>query len=105
MKRVIWIVLDSVGAGYLPDAAAFGDRGANTLGHIAEKMELRIPHLLSMGLGRLPGLHLPAAEGNGAYGRAMERSAGKDTTTGHWEMAGVTVKQPFPLYPDGFPRT
>ena len=104
MKRVIWIVLDSVGAGYLPDAAAFGDRGANTLGHIAEKMELRIPHLLSMGLGRLPGLHLPAAEGNGAYGRAMERSAGKDTTTGHWEMAGVTVKQPFPLYPDGFPK-
>lgn len=104
MKRVIWIVLDSVGAGYLPDAAAFGDEGANTIGHIAEKMELKIPHMLSMGLGSLPGLHLPETAGNGAYGRAMEKSAGKDTTTGHWEMAGVTVKQPFPLYPDGFPK-
>ena len=104
MKRVIWIVLDSVGAGYLPDAAAFGDEGANTIGHIAERMNLKIPHMLSMGLGNLPGLHLPKQEGDGAYGRAMEKSAGKDTTTGHWEMAGVTVKQPFPLYPDGFPK-
>ena len=104
MKRVIWIVLDSVGAGALPDAAAFGDEGANTIGHIAERMDLKIPHMLSMGLGRLPGLHLPVVAGDGAYGRALERSAGKDTTTGHWEMAGVTVKQPFPLYPDGFPK-
>ena len=104
MKRVIWIVLDSVGAGYLPDAAAFGDEGANTLGHIAEKMNLNIPHMLSMGLGQLPGLNLPPVYGNGAYGRALEKSAGKDTTTGHWEMAGVTVEQPFPLYPDGFPQ-
>lgn len=103
MKRVIWIVLDSVGAGYLPDAAQFGDEGANTLGHIAERMALKIPNMLSMGLGRVPGLHLPRKEGAGAYGRAMEKSAGKDTTTGHWEMAGVTVEQPFPLYPDGFP--
>ena len=104
MKRVIWIVLDSVGAGYLPDAEKFGDVGANTLGHIAERMNLKIPHMLSMGLGNLPGLHLPKAEGNGAYGRALEKSAGKDTTTGHWEMAGVTVERPFPLYPDGFPK-
>ena len=104
MKRVIWIVLDSVGAGYLPDAADFGDEGANTLGHIAEKMDLKIPHMLSMGLGQLPGLNLPPVYGNGAYGRALEKSAGKDTTTGHWEMAGVTVEQPFPLYPDGFPQ-
>ena len=104
MKRVIWIVLDSVGAGYLPDAADFGDEGANTLGHIAEKMNLNIPHMLSMGLGQLPGLNLPPVYGNGAYGRALEKSAGKDTTTGHWEMAGVTVEQPFPLYPDGFPK-
>ena len=105
MKRVIWIVLDSVGAGYLPDAADFGDEGANTLGHIAERMNLNIPHMLSMGLGQLPGLNLPPVYGNGAYGRALEKSAGKDTTTGHWEMAGVTVEQPFPMYPDGFPRT
>ncbi len=104
MKRVIWIVLDSVGAGYLPDAAAFGDEGANTIGHIAEKMNLKIPHMLAMGLGQLPGLNLPPVYGSGAYGRAMEKSAGKDTTTGHWEMAGVTVEQPFPLYPDGFPK-
>ena len=104
MKRVIWIVLDSVGAGYLPDAAAFGDEGANTIGHIAEKMDLKIPHMLAMGLGQLPGLNLPPVYGSGAYGRAMEKSAGKDTTTGHWEMAGVTVKNPFPLYPDGFPK-
>ena len=59
MKRVIWIVLDSVGAGYLPDAADFGDEGANTLSHIAEKMDLNIPHMLAMGLGQLPGLNLP----------------------------------------------
>ncbi len=104
MKRVIWIVLDSVGAGYLPDAANFGDEGANTIGHIAQRMDLNIPNMLSMGLGQLPGLNLPPVYGNGAYGRAMERSAGKDTTTGHWEMAGVTVEQPFPLYPDGFPK-
>ena len=104
MKRVIWIVLDSVGAGYLPDAADFGDEGANTIGHIAEKMDLKIPNMLAMGLGQLPGLNLPQAYGAGAYGRALEKSAGKDTTTGHWEMAGVTVKQPFPLYPDGFPQ-
>ena len=104
MKRVIWIVLDSVGAGNLPDAADFGDEGANTLGHIAERMDLKIPHMLSMGLGQLPGLNLPPMYGSGAYGRALEKSAGKDTTTGHWEMAGVTVEQPFPLYPDGFPK-
>ncbi|MBR5705014.1 MAG: phosphopentomutase, partial [Deltaproteobacteria bacterium] len=104
MKRAILIVLDSVGAGYLPDAQAFGDEGANTLGHIAERMELNIPNMLAMGLGHLPGISLPPVKGAGAYGRALEKSAGKDTTTGHWEMAGVTVKQPFPLYPDGFPK-
>ncbi len=105
MKRVIWIVLDSVGAGCLPDAALYGDEGANTIGHIAQKMELKIPHMLEMGLGSLPGLHLPECQaGSGAYGRAIEISKGKDTTTGHWEMAGVRLDQPFPLYPDGFPR-
>lgn len=105
MKRVIWIVLDSVGAGYLPDAALYGDEGANTLGHIAQQMKLNIPHLLAMGLGRLPGLHLPECpSGGGAYGRAIEVSKGKDTTTGHWEMAGVKLERPFPLYPEGFPR-
>ncbi len=104
MKRAILIVLDSAGAGYLPDAAQFGDEGANTIGHIAERMDLKIPNMLALGLGELPNLHLTPAQGAGAYGRAMEKSAGKDTTTGHWEMAGVTVKDPFPLYPDGFPQ-
>jgi len=104
MKRAILIVLDSVGAGALPDAAQFGDEGANTIGHIAEKMDLKIPNMRALGLGELPGLNLTPCEGAGAYGRALEKSAGKDTTTGHWEMAGVTVTQPFPLYPDGFPR-
>ena len=105
MKRVIWIVLDSVGAGYLPDAAAYGDEGANTIGHIAERRSLKLPHMAAMGLYNLPGLHLPpVTEGAGAYGRAMEVSKGKDTTTGHWEMAGLKLDQPFPLYPDGFPK-
>lgn len=103
MKRVILIVLDSVGVGSLPDAADFSDKGANTIGHIAEKMNLNIPNMLSMGLGNLPNVNLAHVYGAGAYGRALEKSAGKDTTTGHWEMAGVTVEQPFPLYPDGFP--
>ena len=70
MKRVIWIVLDSVGAGYLPDAAAFGDEGANTIGHIAERMNLKIPHMLSMGLGNLPGLQFVRT---GTLGKGADR--------------------------------
>ena len=105
MKKAVLIVLDSVGAGALPDAAAYGDVGANTIGHIAEAMPLKLPNMLRMGLGHLPGLHLPAAaEGCGAFGRAMEASRGKDTTTGHWEMSGVTLEKPFPTYPNGFPE-
>ena len=105
MKRVIWIVLDSVGAGYLPDAAQYGDEGANTIGHIAQHMDLKVPNMLKMGLGFLPGLNLPeCGEGAGAYGRAIEVSKGKDTTTGHWEMAGLKLDRPFPLYPNGFPQ-
>lgn len=104
MKRVILIVLDSVGAGALPDAALFGDTGANTLGHIAEHMPLNIPHMRALGLGHLPGLNIPADEkAVGVYGRAAEKSMGKDTTTGHWEMAGITLPHPFPTYPNGFP--
>lgn len=104
MKRVILIVLDSVGVGALPDAPDFGDAGANTVGHIAEKMPLHLPHMRALGLGRLPGLSIPADENAaGAYGRAAEKSMGKDTTTGHWEMAGVCLPRPFPTYPNGFP--
>ncbi|MBE5787904.1 MAG: phosphopentomutase [Clostridiales bacterium] len=105
MKRVILIVLDSVGAGALPDAALFGDAGANTLGHIAERMPLNIPHMRALGLGHLPGLSIPADENaKGVYGRAAEKSMGKDTTTGHWEMAGIILPHPFPTYPNGFPQ-
>ncbi len=105
MRRVFLIVLDSVGAGALPDAADFGDAGANTLLSVSKSGELSIPNLLSFGLGNIDGLgflghvELPLA----AYGKAAERSRGKDTTVGHWEMAGVISERPFPTYPDGFP--
>lgn len=105
MKRVILIVLDSVGAGELPDAALYGDAGANTLGHIQKIHPMALPSLRLMGLGRIPGIGIPDIPGAvGAYGRAAERSKGKDTTTGHWEIAGLTLDKPFPLYPDGFPE-
>ena len=103
-RRVLWIVLDSVGAGALPDAAAYGDAGANTLGHIQEKVGLSIPNMRTLGLGNLPGIGIPGiGHPSGAFGRACERSKGKDTTTGHWEMAGVTLNEAFPTYPEGFP--
>lgn len=105
MKRVILIVLDSVGVGALPDAAAYQDVGANTVGHIVQNMQPQLPNLKKLGFGHIPGTYLskdPAAIG--AYGRAAEKSSGKDTTTGHWEIAGITLEQPFPTYPNGFPE-
>ena len=103
-KRVLWIVLDSVGAGALDDAGLYGDTGSNTLGHINERIGLKMPMMRTLGLGNLPGIGIPGLpHPSGAFGRAIERSKGKDTTTGHWEMAGVTLDKPFPLYPDGFP--
>ena len=92
MKRVIMIVLDSVGAGALPDADKYGDVGANTLGHIWEQAHPDLPYMEKMGLGRIEGLGYPVPEKMaGAFGRAIEVSAGKDTTTGHWEMTGLTL--------------
>lgn len=103
-KRAIVIVLDSLGIGALPDAAAFGDEGSNTLGHILERMpELRIPNLRALGLGRLMGAQDAVREDAG-YGKMRERSRGKDTTTGHWEMSGVILDRPFPTFPHGFPE-
>ena len=103
-KRAIVIVLDSLGIGALPDAAAFGDEGSNTLGHILERMpDLRIPNLRALGLGRLMGAQDAVREDAG-YGRMRERSRGKDTTTGHWEMSGVILDRPFPTFPHGFPE-
>jgi phosphopentomutase len=105
-ERVIWIVLDSVGIGALPDAADYGDVGRNTLGHIAESRPLEIPNLVRLGLANIAPLrHLStAASPAGAFGKGATRSPGKDTTTGHWEMAGVWLDRAFPVYPHGFPR-
>jgi phosphopentomutase len=105
-ERVIWIVLDSVGIGPLPDAAEYGDIGRNTLGHIAESRPLEIPTLVRMGLANIaPLAHLtPPPNPSGAFGKSATRSPGKDTTTGHWEMAGIWLDQAFPVYPNGFPR-
>ena len=103
--RVIWVVLDSVGIGELPDAADYGDVGRSTLGHIAESRPLQIPNLVRLGLANIAPLkHLqPAAAPLGAYGKGATHSPGKDTTTGHWEMAGVWLDQAFPVYKNGFP--
>src|SRR5580700_12308395 len=104
--RVVWIVLDSVGIGALPDAADYGDAGRNTLGHIAESRPLKIPNLVRLGLATIAPLkHLsPASAPIGAFGKGATRSPGKDTTTGHWEMAGVWLEQAFPVYKNGFPK-
>ncbi len=104
-KRVIWIVLDSLGVGEMPDAAAYGDTGSDTLGNIARVRGLNVPNLCKLGLGNLkPIPELPKANPpEGAYGRCTLASPGKDTTTGHWEMAGIHLARPFPLFPDGFP--
>jgi phosphopentomutase len=104
--RIIWIVLDSVGIGELPDAADYGDVGRTTLGHIAESRPLALPNLVRLGLANIaPLAHLSAAASPiGAYGKGATHSPGKDTTTGHWEMAGVWLDQAFPTYPHGFPQ-
>jgi phosphopentomutase len=102
--RVILIVLDSAGVGALPDAAAYGDVGSNTLGNIARVAPLRVPGLRSLGLDRIVDIgHRSAAEPLGAYGRMAERSPGKDSVTGHWELAGLVLDRPFPTFPDGYP--
>jgi phosphopentomutase len=104
-RRIIWIVLDSVGIGEMPDAAAYGDVGSDTLGNIARLRPLDLPHLAALGLGNIKPLRgIPAAGSpGGAFGRCALASPGKDTTTGHWEMAGIHLEKPFPLYPHGFP--
>jgi phosphopentomutase len=111
-RRAIVIVLDSVGAGELPDAATYGDRGSDTLGNIARLVPLKLPTLRGLGLARVanigddpnakaPGRATPGAER--AYGRMAEASAGKDSVTGHWEMMGIVLDRAFPTFPDGFP--
>ena len=104
--RIIGIVLDSVGIGELPDAADYDDVGRDTLGHIARSRPLRLPNLVHLGLGNIkPLAHLePPAHPAGAFGKGITISPGKDTTTGHWEMAGIWLDQAFPVYKNGFPR-
>jgi len=103
--RIIWIVLDSVGIGELPDAADYGDVGRDTLGHIARSRPLHLPNLIRLGLANIkPLAHLAAAAvPAGSFGKAATVSPGKDTTTGHWEMAGIWLEHAFPVYPHGFP--
>lgn len=106
MRRVIWIVLDSVGMGALPDAEKFGDENANTIVHTWEYNKgIKIPNMIKLGYGNIDGMRvIPYCNSpEGAYARAMEKSKGKDTTVGHWEMTGVISDIPFPTYPDGFP--
>ena len=104
-SRVALIVLDSLGMGEMPDAAAWGDAGSDTLGHICESREVSLPNLRAWGLGNVRSLAgvPPVAQPRGSYGRCALRSNGKDTTTGHWEMAGIILEKAFPTYPEGFP--
>ena len=106
VRRVILIVLDSVGCGDAPDAAAYGDEGSNTLANTARAVGgLKLPTMGRLGLGNITPIEgvPPVSAPSGAYGRLTEVSAGKDTTAGHWELAGVPVYRPFPTYPHGFP--
>ena len=107
IDRVILVVMDSVGVGELPDADIYGDKGSNTLENILKKMpNLSLDHLNNLGLGNIEGLNIPKVENpKGAYGKALELSPGKDTTTGHWEIAGITLNQAFPTYPNAFPQS
>jgi len=106
--RVILIVMDSVGIGALPDAHKYGDVGSNTLVNIAKAVGgLKVPNLASLGLGNIEKIEgvKPPEKPLGAYGKMAEQSAGKDTNTGHWEIAGLKIDTPFPTYPDGFPES
>jgi phosphopentomutase len=104
-RRVIWIVLDSVGVGEMPDAADYGDVGSDTLGNLARLRTLELPNLCRLGLGNIKPLNALAPDPAplGCFGRCATTSPGKDTTTGHWEMVGIHLARPFPLYPHGFP--
>ena len=107
MNRIIWIVIDSVGVGALPDAKAFGDEGVNTLGHIVKEFnDIKIPNMVKLGLGNIGGIdYIKNVDSPiGSFGRCNEVSQGKDTTTGHWEMTGLLVDTPFKTFENGFPK-
>ena len=107
MSRVIWIVIDSVGIGALPDSKEFGDEGVNTLGNIVKAhSDIKIPNMRNLGIGNIDGVDFfePVENPIGIYGKCAEVSQGKDTTTGHWEMTGVLVQTPFKTFENGFPK-
>ena len=106
MKRVFLIVLDSFGIGEMPDAAKYGDEGSNTLGTVAKSPEFSMPNMEKLGLFNIDGVtaKTPYAAPEGVFARMTEQSAGKDTTTGHWEIAGLISKKPMPTFPNGFPQ-
>ncbi len=105
-KKAILIVLDSVGIGALADAASYGDAGADTLGHIISSCHPHMPNMMKLGLGNIDEISFSSdvTDPAGCYGKLKEVSAGKDTTTGHWEIAGVQLARPFPTFPNGFPQ-
>ncbi len=106
-KKFVLIVMDSVGIGALPDADRFGDEGSDTLGHIFQNApQLSLPNLNALGLSSIDGISWTRYQGKpiGCYGRSLEKFPGKDTTGGHWEMAGIILDKPFPTFPDGFPK-
>ena len=105
IDRVILVVLDSVGIGELPDAAGYGDEGSDTLGNICLQVNLHVPNLQQLGLGNIRHLRgVPSApEPLASFGRMAEASPGKDSVTGHWEIAGIVLDRPFPTFPAGFP--
>src|SRR5262252_8267161 len=103
-KRVVLIVLDSVGIGEMPDSARYGDAGADTVGHVLGHRHVQIPNLSDIGLCNIRPLPIPgSSRPSGSFGKAATRSNGKDTTTGHWEMSGLVIEHAFPTYADGFP--
>jgi len=106
-NRILLIVLDGAGIGAMPDAPDWGDAGSDTLGHILESRTVRLPNLQRYGLGNIKPLeNVPSLDQpEGSYGRCALQSNGKDTTTGHWEMAGIILKEAFPTYPNGFPQS
>src|SRR3982750_4857514 len=106
-NRITLIVLDGAGIGAMPDASEWGDAGSDTFGHICESRQLHLPNLQSLGLGNIRALKGLAKmeKPRGAYGKCALRSNGKDTTTGHWEMAGIILERAFPTFPNGFPQS
>ena len=106
INRTIIIVLDSLGIGELPDADKYGDIGANTLGHIYEMAKPKLSNMKKLGLYNIDGLEIPDKEENiiGNFGKAKEKSEGKNSPVGHWEIAGIVSKAPLPTYPNGFPK-